>query len=86
MAARSARAGIHTTTGIVSGLDRSLTRPPVHPELIQTDAAINPGNSGGLLLDRVVGVNTAILSESRWRPRGFAIPSNTVRCIVPYRS
>ncbi len=78
------------TTGIVSGLDRSLTQANQFsiPELIQTDAAINPGNSGGPLLDRagrVVGVNTAILSESRSASGvGFAIPSNTVRRIVPY--
>lgn len=78
------------TTGIVSGLDRSLRQANQFsiPELIQTDAAINPGNSGGPLLDRagrVVGVNTAILSESRTASGvGFAIPANTVRRIVPY--
>ena len=78
------------TTGIISGLDRSLRQANQFsiPELIQTDAAINPGNSGGPLLDRagrVVGVNTAILSESRTASGvGFAIPSNTVRRIVPY--
>jgi 2-alkenal reductase len=78
------------TTGIVGGLDRSL--PSVDsfslPELIQTDAAINPGNSGGPLLDRagnVVGVNTAILGGTRTASGvGFAIPSNTVRRVVPY--
>lgn len=78
------------TTGIVSGLDRSL--PSVNsfslPELIQTDTAINPGNSGGPLLDRagnVIGVNTAILGGTRTSSGvGFAIPSNTVRRVVPY--
>ena len=78
------------TTGIVSGLDRSLRNDNQFtiPELIQTDAAINPGNSGGPLLDRsgnVIGVNTAILSESgSFSGIGFSIPSNTVRRIVPY--
>ena len=78
------------TQGIVSALDRSLqaeTRFTI-PELIQTDAAINPGNSGGPLLDMagsVIGVNTAILSGARSGAGvGFAVPSNTVRRIVPY--
>ena len=78
------------TEGIISALDRSLTSESSFsiPELIQTDAAINPGNSGGPLLDadgRVIGVNTAILSGSRTASGvGFAIPSNSVRRIVPY--
>ena len=78
------------TTGIVSGLDRSLQNESRYsmPELIQTDAAINPGNSGGPLFDmagNVIGVNTAILSGSGSASGvGFAIPSNTVRRIAPY--
>lgn len=78
------------TQGIVSALGRSLQNENSFsiPELIQTDAAINPGNSGGPLLDmdgRVIGVNTAILSNSQSGSGvGFAIPSNTVRRIVPY--
>lgn len=78
------------TSGIVSGLDRSLQNANRFsiPQLIQTDAAINPGNSGGPLLDwdgNVIGVNTAILSESNSNSGvGFAIPANTVRRIVPY--
>lgn len=78
------------TSGIVSALERSLRNQDQFsiPELIQTDAAINPGNSGGPLLDwdgNVIGVNTAILSRTRSNSGiGFAIPSNTVRRIVPY--
>jgi len=78
------------TTGIVSGLDRSLQNESRYsmPELIQTDAAINPGNSGGPLFDmagNVIGVNTAILSGSGTGSGvGFSIPSNTVRRIVPH--
>jgi len=78
------------TTGIVSALDRTLTAETnfTLPKLIQTDAAINPGNSGGPLLNRngqVIGVNTAILSNSSTSSGvGFAIPSNTVRRVVPY--
>ena len=57
------------THGIVSALDRELPTGNQREiaGVIQTDAAINPGNSGGPLLDsagRLVGVNTAIASES----------------------
>lgn len=73
------------TRGIVSKVNDSLDGKN---DLIQTDAAINPGNSGGPLFDmagNVVGVNTAILSQSGTGSGvGFAIPSNTVRRIVPY--
>ena len=47
---------------------------------IQTDAAINPGNSGGPLVDalgRVVGINTAIMTQSGMNAGiGFSIPIN----------
>ncbi len=72
------------TTGIVSAKNRSMGGPigGQFKHYLQTDAAINPGNSGGPLLDmagEVVGVNTAIASESGGSAGiGFAIPSNTV--------
>lgn len=77
------------THGIVSALDREL---PTSNEreiggVIQTDAAINPGNSGGPLLDsagRLIGVNTAIRSESGASAGiGFAIPVDLVNRVVP---
>ena len=79
------------TTGIVSQLGRLLPLQEVGgfsiPDVIQTDAAINPGNSGGPLLDlkgQVVGVNSAIESGTgQFAGVGFAIPSNTVKKIVP---
>ncbi len=77
------------TTGIVSGLDRSLGGEDGNSidHLVQTDAAINPGNSGGPLLDsagRLIGVNTAIYSPSGSSAGiGFAVPVDTVNRVVP---
>jgi serine protease Do len=58
--------GQTVTSGIVSGLARSIGVSDFR-SFIQTDAAINPGNSGGALVDldgRLVGINTAIFSQS----------------------
>lgn len=79
------------TTGIISQLGRLLPLSDSAgfsiPDVIQTDAAINPGNSGGPLLNlraEVVGVNSAIRSSTgEFSGIGFAIPSNTVKRIVP---
>ncbi len=77
------------TTGIVSALNRHLPTASgreIHG-VIQTDAAINPGNSGGPLLDsagRLIGVNTAIISESGVSAGvGFAVPVDVVNRVVP---
>lgn len=78
------------TTGIVSQVGRLLPNTELGysiPSVIQTDAAINPGNSGGPLLDlqgHVIGINTAIQSATGdFAGIGFAVPSNTVKRIVP---
>jgi S1-C subfamily serine protease len=78
------------TTGVISSLGRTLPRDDSDfqlAELIQTDAAINPGNSGGPLLDslgKVIGVNTAIASNSGTNSGvGFAIPVDIVKRVVP---
>ena len=81
------------TVGYVSQVGRSLPVQEIGLEgfrirdVIQTDAAINPGNSGGPLLNsrgEVIGVNTAIETETgTFSGIGFAIPSNTVKRVVP---
>ncbi len=78
------------TTGVISSLRRTLNRRDSGfriAELIQTDAAINPGNSGGPLLDssgKVIGVNTAIFSQSGTSSGvGMAVPVDMVRKVVP---
>jgi serine protease Do len=81
----------HTVSvGIISAVERPF---PVSEgrsaQVLQTDAAINPGNSGGPLLNmrgEVVGINTAIISDSRQSGNvgiGFAIPINVVRELLP---
>ena len=78
------------TSGIVSQLGRLLYSQDNGfsiPDVIQTDAAINPGNSGGPLLNmkgEVIGINTAIRSSTgEFTGVGFAVPSNTIKKIVP---
>jgi putative serine protease PepD len=79
------------TEGIVSSLGRTLKAPNGFQidDVIQTDAAINPGNSGGPLLDdggKVIGVNSQIATNGVTSGNvgiGFAVPSNTVRQVVP---
>ena len=78
------------TAGIISGLGREIRAPNgfTIEEVIQTDAPINPGNSGGPLLDasgRVIGVNSQIATAGSAGNVGigFAVPSNTVRELVP---
>lgn len=74
------------TTGVVSGIGRSITAGGSILGLeqlegvIQTDAAINSGNSGGPLLNlagQVVGINTAV--DRQGQSIGFALPSNDVK-------
>lgn len=70
-----------TTTGVVSGLDRtSKTAAGTVSGTIQFDAAVNPGSSGGPLLDdkgNVIGVVLAIADPGKddaFAGIGFAVP------------
>ena len=80
------------TVGVVSGTGRgpaSVLRRPI-PDMIQTDATLNPGNSGGPLLNsrgEVMGVTSAVRTDSirnlgEYRI-GFAVPSNTIKNLLP---
>jgi len=78
--------GQTVTMGIVSGTGRTALGINQYEDFIQTDAAINPGNSGGALVDadgRLVGINTAIYSESGgYQGVGFAVPVNLARSVM----
>lgn len=78
--------GLTVTHGIVSALGRNNLNIEAFEDFIQTDASINPGNSGGALVDlkgRVIGINTAIMSNGGGSNGvGFAIPINLVKSVV----
>ena len=78
--------GQTVTMGIVSALGRTGLGIERYENFIQTDAAVNPGNSGGALVNtrgELIGINTAILSESGGNQGiGFAIPSNMARSLM----
>jgi serine protease Do len=78
--------GNTVTAGIVSAKYRQIGAGP-YENFIQTDTPINPGNSGGPLLNmagEVIGINTAIFSESGGSVGiGFAIPINMARDLLP---
>ncbi len=83
------RVGQTVTQGIISATNRnslSLIDGDGYEDFLQTDASINPGNSGGALVDaqgRILGINTAILSQSGGSIGiGFAIPSNMAKNVM----
>ena len=73
------------TSGIISAKDRRIEDSDGIKNYIQTDAAINPGNSGGPLINaygKVIGINTAKISDSSVSGMGFAIPITAVVDVV----
>ena len=72
------------TVDVISALERELdANNEFH--LIQTDAAINPGNSGGALVDsrgKLIGINTAKISDTAVEGIGFAIPVNEAKPVL----
>jgi serine protease Do len=72
------------TIGIVACPRRFLDRHSEYSLWLQTDASICPGNSGGPMVNtagEVVGVNTLALNYSG--DMGFAVPSDTIKFILP---
>jgi putative serine protease PepD len=75
------------STGIVSGLDRTIQAPNgfTVSHAIQTDAALNPGNSGGPMLNasgKVIGIVDQIATDGSSEQNsgvGFAVPVDLVK-------
>lgn len=77
-----------TTSGIISGINRTLTfeengETIFMEDLLQTDASINSGNSGGPLINQsgeVLGINTVKITSAEGI--GFAIPINIIIPVI----
>lgn len=73
------------TFGTVSAKHRRAQLAQPYQDFIQTDAPINPGNSGGALVNirgELIGINAAIISESRGSDGvNFSIASNLVKWV-----
>jgi len=78
--------GQTVTSGIISGTGRNMLGINTFEDFLQTDAAINPGNSGGALINpigKLVGINTAIISQSGGSQGiGLAIPTNLTKSVM----
>lgn len=72
------------TTGVVSGVDRSIMGVSSFdiPDAIQTDAAVNPGNSGGPMVD-LDGTVRGVISQGGGENLGFAVSTALADRVVP---
>lgn len=73
------------TTGIISGLNRTITIGENKMTLIQTQASINKGNSGGPLINaygQIIGITSAKVNSAYGEGLGFAIPIDEALPIV----
>ncbi|MBZ6495398.1 S1C family serine protease [Natrinema longum] len=73
------------STGIVSGVDRTLDFPDrqfAYPNVVQTDAAVNPGNSGGPLVD-LEGDVVGVINSGGGDNIGFAISAALAERVIP---
>ena len=76
--------------GLMPSEDEGETTTPSFsiPDIIVTDVPTNPGSAGGPLLslknNQVIGMNAAVFSTTgEFAGVSFAIPSNTIRKVVP---
>ncbi len=69
------------SSGIISGLERTIEVDGISMTLMQTDAAVNPGNSGGGLFNEkgeLIGIVNCKSLGLEVEGLGFAIPMETV--------
>ena len=78
--------GGSVSAGIISAKDRKMTIEKKNMKLIQTDATVNPGNSGGGMFNQygqLIGIVVAKSSGTGIEGLGFAIPTTTLRDVLP---
>jgi len=70
------------STGVISGVGRSVEGQPPIVNMLQTDVAMNPGNSGGPLLDMAVGCVVGMSTATMGPGVGLAIPATDLQASI----